>query len=183
MVAEVDADILDDVQEKLRKVATGHGYAPLSSQEAQTLHNELARLRSKLRGVADWFRYHARSDGGFIAELLDHAPYDSPSSVPVTDGPTLVEIAAERDAAEQRASEQRQRAKEAEDVCVGLRSRVADLMRERDSLRATRRSALAQTFAAAMLAEHREDNLPWDEIMRRAFDAADVFLATEKETP
>lgn len=68
-------------------------------------------------------------------------------------------------------------------MCVGLRSRVADLMRERDAQRATRRSVLAQSFAAAMLAEHREDNLPWDEVMRRAFDAADVFLATEKETP
>lgn len=162
MVAEVDTDILDDVQEKLRKVATGHSCARLSSQEAKTLQNELARLRCKVRSVADWLRYHANSEGGFIAELLDHAPYDSPSSVPVTDGPTLVEIVAERDA---------------------LRSRVADLMRERDSLRATRRSALAQTFAAAILAEHREDNLPWDEIMRRAFDAADVFLATAKEKP
>ena len=50
-------------------------------------------------------------------------------------------------------------------------------------MRATHRSELAQTFAAAILAEHREDNLPWDEIMRRAFDAADVFLATETETP
>ncbi len=97
-------------------------------------------------------------------------------------GEHIAEIAAERDAAEQRASEQRPRAKEAEDVCVGLRSRVADLMRERDAQRATRRSVLAQAFAAAMLAEHREDNLPWDEVMRRAFDAADVFLATEKES-
>lgn len=76
-------------------------------------------------------------------------------------GEHIAEIAAERDA---------------------LRSCVAELERERDAQRATRRSALAQAFAAAMLAEHREDNLPWDEIMRRAFDAADVFLATEKES-
>ena len=182
MVAEVDTDILDDAEESLRTGAS-IPCVVLTPPEATALHNELARLRSKMRGVADWFRYHANSEGGFIAELLDHAPYDSPSSVPVTDGPTLVEIVAERDAAEQRASEQRQRAKEAEDACVSLRSRVAELERERAAVRATHRSELAQTFAAAILAEHREDNLPWDEIMRRAFDAADVFLATETETP
>lgn len=167
-------DFLVDAEESLCTGASSPCVV-LTPPEATALLSELARLRCKVRSVAYWLRYHANSEGGFIAELLDHAPYDSPSSVPVTDGPTLDEIVAERDAAEQRA-------KEAEDVCVGLRSRVADLMRERDAQRATRRSVLAQAFAAAMLAEHREDNLPWDEIMRRAFDAADVFLATEQES-
>jgi hypothetical protein len=36
-----------------------------------------------------------------------------------------------------RASEQRQRAKEAEDACASLRSRVAEIERERDALRIT----------------------------------------------
>lgn len=132
-----DTSILDDVWERLRQAAISRGRVTISTLEAQALHNELARLRGKVRSVADWLRYHAHSEAGFVAELLNHAPYDGPSSVPVTDGPTLVEIAAERDAAEQRASEQRQRAKEAEDACASLRSRVAELERERDALRIT----------------------------------------------
>jgi len=132
-----DTSILDDVWERLRQAAISRGRVTISTLEAQALLNELARLRGKVRAVADWLRYHANSEGGFVAELLDHAPYDGPSSVPVTDGPTLVEIAAERDAAEQRASEQRQRAKEAEDACASLRSRVAEIERERDALRIT----------------------------------------------
>ncbi len=111
-----DTSILDDVWERLRQAAISRGRVTISTLEAQALLNELARLRCKVRAVADWLRYHAHSEGGFVAELLDHAPYDGPSSVPVTDGPTLVEIAAERDA---------------------LRSRVAEIEREHDALRIT----------------------------------------------
>lgn len=134
MVAEVG--ILAHAEESLRQIIGGAKNA-LADDEATAILNELDRLRGKVRAVADWLRYHANSEGGFVAELLARAPYDGPSSVPVTDGPTLVEIAAERDAAEQRASEQRQRAKEAEDACASLRSRVAEIERERDALRIT----------------------------------------------
>lgn len=82
-------DFLAHAEESLRTGAAS-SCVVLSPTEATALLSELARLRSKLRGVADWFRYHANSECGFIAELLGHAPYDSPPSAPVTDDPTLV---------------------------------------------------------------------------------------------